>query len=124
MESKVAESIEIKNYIRYIKQRVKLVRLECVNCSDNQINYFESLSNAIDEYANTHKVYIKYIIGKFTFDEVKNILGENDRQVFRYLERQRNLLINYMQENEIEYFAKYPFDDEISLSRIKVDYER
>lgn len=123
MKDKVISSLGIKKYIKYVKERVKFIRLSFVNCSDNQINYFDGLSNAIDEYAKTHRVYIKYIIGKLTIDEVKNILGESDRQVFRYLERQRKFLFDYLQEKEIEYFAKYPFEDEISLNK-KVDYER
>ena len=123
MKDKVAESIGIKKYIKYVKERVKFIRLSFVNCSDNQINYFDSLSNAIDEYAETHRVYIKYLSAKLNFNEVKNILGENDRQVFRYLEKQRKSLIDYLQEKEIEYFAKYPFEDEITLNK-KVDYER
>ena len=123
MKDKVAESVGIKKYIKYVKERVKFLHLEFINCSDNQINCYDCLSNAIDEYANSHRVYIKYIIGKLTFNELKNILGENERQVFRYLERQRKKLFEYLQEKEIEYFTKYPFEDEITLNK-KVDYER
>jgi transcription elongation factor Elf1 len=122
-KDKVAESLGIKKYIRYVKQRVRIVRLDCAICSDNQISYFDSLNRAINEYESTHKIYIKYLIGKLNFNEVKNILGEPDRQVLRYLERQRKLLIDYLQEKEIEYFAKYPFEDEITINT-KVDYER
>ena len=123
MKDKVIQSLGMKKYIKYVKERVKFIRLSFVNCSDNQMNYFDSLSNAIDEYANTHRVYIKYIIGKLSFNELKNILGETDIQVFRYLERQCEKLFEYLQEKEIEYFAKYPFEDEITLNK-KVDYER
>lgn len=123
MKNKVAESIGIKNYIRYVKQRAMFVRFDCLSCSDNQISYYDNLNKAIDEYASNHKLYVKYVIGKLTFNELKDLLGETDRQVFRFLESQRKLLIEYLQEKEIEYFAKFPFDDKIIISE-KVDYER
>lgn len=62
-----------------------------LDCSDNQISYFNSLSESIDNFAKNHKLFMKYTIGKITFEEVKSILGEKDRQVFKYLERQRKL---------------------------------
>ena len=66
---------------------------------------------------------MKYTLGKITFEEVKLILGEDDRQVFRYLNRQRELLKNYIQEKEVEYLSKYPFDDNGILNK-EIDYER
>lgn len=107
----------------YVKQRVKYIRIGVLDCSDNQISYYNSLSESIDNFAKKHKLFMKYTLGKTTYEETKLILGEDDRQVFRYLHRQREMLINYLQEKEIEYFAKYPFNDKISLNK-KVDYER
>lgn len=115
MADKKAESFGIRKYIRYVKQRSKLLQISCVNASDNQISYFNALSKSIDEYANTHKLYIKYIAGKLTFNELKAWIGESDRQAFRYLKRQRDLFVKYIQEKEIEYFAKYPFYDKAGL---------
>ena len=55
---------------------------------------------------------MKYTLHKITFEEVKSILGEEDRQVFRYLNRQREMLKNYLLEKEVEYFSKYPFEND------------
>ena len=119
----VKKSIAIRKYIAYIKQRVEYIRMTVLDCSDNQISYFNSLSESIDNFAKNHKLFMKYTLGKITFEEVKLILGEEDRQVLRYLRRQRKLFMNYIQENESEYFNKYPFDD-ISTLNTEVDYER
>lgn len=110
-KSTAEQSIAVRNCIRYVKQRVKYFRMCVLDCSDNQISYFNSLSESIDNFARNHKLFMKYTLGKITFEEVKLILGEDDRQVFRYLKRQRELLIDYIQEKEIEYLSKYPFND-------------
>ena len=110
-KSTAEQSIAIRKYIRYVKQRVKYIRNRILDCSDNQISYFNAMDKVIDDFANNHKLFMKYTLGKITFEEVKLILGEDDRQVFRYLKRQRELLIDYIQEKEIEYLSKYPFND-------------
>lgn len=120
-KSKAEKSIAIRKYIAYIKQRVKYIRMTILDCSDNQINYYNALSESIDNFARNHKLFMKYTLGKITFEEVKLILGENDRQVFRYLSQQREMLINYIQEKEIEYLLKYPFKDNATLNK-KINY--
>jgi hypothetical protein len=62
-----------------------------------------------------------YVMNKLTFEDVKATLGEQDRQVFRYLERQRKLLIDYITEKEIECFAKYPFEERIKITGDVID---
>ena len=111
--AKTDESYGIKKYIQYIKSRTKLLKTSVVEASDNQISYFNAIYNAILIYSKTHKLYMRYVMHKLTFEDIKAILGEHDRQVFRYLERQRKLLIDYITEKEIEYFAKYPFEERI-----------
>ena len=114
--AKTDESYGIKNYIRYIKSRTRLLKMSIVEASDNQTNYFNALYIAILIYSKTHKLYMRYVMHKFTFEEVKATLGEQDRQVFRYLEKQRKLLIDYITEKEIEYFSKYPFEERIKIT--------
>ena len=114
-KSKVSEAIGIKEYIRYVRQTICLLRADVLKCSDNQCKYYISVGDSIEEYAKSHKLYIKYILQKVSFDEIKDLLGEEDRQVFRWAERQRKLLIDFIQEKEIEFFAKYPFYDEIKM---------
>ena len=111
-KSKRKEALGVKNYIRYVKQRVKILRLKGINVSDNQINYFDALNKSIDVYMSEHKLFVKYLIGKIKYEEVKTILGISDRQVFRYLSRQRKLLIEYITAKEIELFAKFPYEEE------------
>ena len=113
---KTDESYGIKKYIQYIKSRTKLLKISAVEASDNQISYFNALYIAILIYSKTHKLYMRYVMHKLTFEDIKAILGEHDRQVFRYLERQRKLLIDYITEKEIEYFAKYHFEERIKIT--------
>ncbi len=87
MKSKRKEATAIKKYIFYIISRVKLIKIEMVEVSDNQINYYESLYKAIKEYSKSHKLYMRYVLGKLTFEDVRKILGFADRDVFRYLAR-------------------------------------
>ena len=111
--TKTDESYCIKKYIQYIKSRTRLSKMSIVEASDNQISYFNALYIAILIYSKTHKLYMRYAMHKLTFEDIKAILGEHDRQVFSYLERQRKLLIDYITEKEIEYFSKYPFEERI-----------
>ena len=107
-ESKVAKAIAIRKYISYIKRRVKYIKFGLLECSDNQISYFNALSESIDSFAKNHKLFMKYIVGKISFEETKSILGLNDRQTFKYLEKQREIFINYIQRKETEYLSKIP----------------
>lgn len=122
-KSTAEESIAIRKYIAYVKQRVMYIRMCVLDCSDNQISYFNSLCESIDSFTKKHKLFMKYTLGKITFEELKSILGEEDRQVFRYLNRQREMLKNHLREKEIEYFSKYPFEDAGILNK-EICHER
>ena len=102
------QALGIRRYIKYIRKMVIVVQLHD-HFSDNEAFYYKAMLNSLEEYAKTHKLYMNYLLGKIQYDTVKNMLGESDRQCFRYMQRQRQLLIVYIEQKEVENFARYPF---------------
>lgn len=111
MKNKQTENLGIKKYIQYVKRRVLFLNFYCLKVYENQINYFEALSRAIDEYGSRHTLFMRYILGRISFNKLKNLLGEPDKQVFRYIKRQREMLKAYIVKKELECFANFPYEE-------------
>lgn len=93
--SKVKEAQGIKRYIAYIKQRIFLIKSGILFVSDNEFQYHIYLYNAVKEFAKTHRLYIKYILGRLDRETAKCILGFKERQFFRYCKAQRKYFIDF-----------------------------
>lgn len=113
---KVHEAEGIKEYVKYVKTRLSWINSGLLEVSDNQANFYKEINEKINEYARTHQVYLNYLFGRISSKKIETLLGETDRQVFRYLKRQRENLIEYIQEQELILYAKYPFNDELKIS--------
>jgi hypothetical protein len=124
MACKRDQSIKLKKYLRYVIQRVAYLKAGIYSCSDNQYNYFFNLLESIYEWSRHHKLFWKFLLGKLTLDQLKDLLGEPERQTFRYLQRQRENLINFIQTEEIKYYAKYPFEDKLVFQKIEVEEDK
>lgn len=107
--SKVKEAQGIKRYIAYIKQRLFFVKSGVLLISDNEYQFYRYLLTAISDYAKTHKLYFRYILGRLDRESAKCILGFKERQFFRYCRTQRKSFIDFMEKQEEDAIALYPF---------------
>ena len=120
MMSKVKEAQGIKRYIAYIKQRIFLIKSGILFVSDNEFQYHIYLYNAVKEFAKTHRLYIKYILGRLDRETAKCILGFKERQFFRYCKAQRTCFIDFMEKQEEDALLLYPYSDgEQEIAEIK-----
>lgn len=101
----------LKDYINYLKRRVGYIKSGILEVSDNEINYCTELFKAILVYANKHKLYFWYLSGKLNVQSAMVILGTCERRFLVYAKRQRQALIEFIQDKEIELFAQFPFDN-------------
>ena len=110
MTEKFVEVKGVKKYIEYVFTRVRLIHTDILSVEDNQYKFYLELAKSIKEFANSHRLFSKYMLGKCDYKYVMNMTGYEDaRNTFRFLERQRKKFIEYITEKENELFITYPF---------------
>lgn len=116
-QSKREESLQLRKYIRYIITRVNYLKAGLYTCSENQYQFYLYLYESIKEWSKHHKIYWKFLTEKISSEEAQDLIGETERNLFRYMKRQRELLVKYIKEREEELITKYPFSDKLSRER-------
>ena len=106
-----SEVRSVKTYIRNLRLNVLYIKHYLYDTKSDEYKYYISMINAIDKYAKSHKLFYKYILGKITISGVKNLLGIPDREVYRYLEKQRKSFINFITTKEEELLKKYCIEE-------------
>ena len=99
----------VKQYVSDLKKRCRYSERGLYCISDNEHNYLLNLYKAIKNWGNEHKLFYAYTFGKLSLEELKKLLGICERNALRYIENQRNKFIEFVNEQEIFWFCKYPF---------------
>ena len=107
--SKLEEASAIRRYITYLRNRCRLIRAKYIQVEDNQRLFYTLLYKEIEEFGNNHLIFFSYIMGKMEFKKAKALVGIPDRDLFRLFEKQRKLLISFIEQKEKDLFEKYPF---------------
>lgn len=101
----------LKEYLCYIERRLSCIKHQVIIVSPNQHKYYLAMKEDIKEYYKKHRLYGLYLSGKLDKETCIKFLGESERQLFRYISRQREKFIKYIAEKEVINFAKYPFSE-------------
>ena len=105
------QSTGLKKFIRYVNTRVILIENNMLEVEHNQYEYYKALRQEIIQFGETHKLFYSFMLGKIDHKKVMNILGCNERYAFRFMERQRKTMIEFIYEKEAQLFEKFPFSD-------------
>lgn len=120
----MAKSKEVKGvreYLRYIEMRVRLLKLGALSVEDNQISYYKELMKEIKQWGESHKLIFNYITNKIGFKNVQTILGYQCKESSRFIKRQVLRFIEFIQNQETLLFLKYPFTDRCEIGKLVID---
>ena len=87
--------------------------------SDNEYFYLFNLYESIKNYGKDHKLFYAYSFGKLELSVLKQLLGVSETSALRFIAKQRERFIEFVQEQEIIWFSKFPFNnDKLQLCEV------
>lgn len=101
------ESLAIKKYIRYVRLQILHAKADMKGITTDYYNYYRELNNEITEFLNNHMVFARFIFGKIDHKLGMKIMGINERDFFRQMERQRKLFIKHLESTENRLLKEY-----------------
>ncbi len=113
----------VREYLRYIETRVRLLKLGALSVEDNQALYYCELFNVIKQWGGNHRLIYKYLINKLSFNHVQMILGYSGKESSRFIKRQVIRFIEFLQNQETLLFLKYPFIERCEIEKLELDNE-
>lgn len=109
----------LKEYTRYVRQRVFWMDKPFVECSDNQMSFYNEMLKDIKSYATNHLAYCNFIFCKISFKRLMTLIGKTEHGTFRFLSNQNQQFIRFLRNREVYNFAKYPFDDNLKYCGLR-----
>ena len=110
-KQKVNANIQVGNYIRYIRQRIGYIKSGILYVEDDERKYLITLYKNIIEYGKKHILYFKYIFDSIDYARLQALMGIDERAIWRYLEHQREKLVRFIQQKELDIFNEYPYTE-------------
>lgn len=115
------ENRKLLEYVNFVRQRVSFAKLGIIEIEENEFRFYYKIYEKIKDYAKTHILFFKFLIGKYDNIVLQKLLGCNERSVFRFLKRQREDFIDFILGQETVYYTKFPFISQ--KARLQLDYE-
>ena len=103
------EALGVKNYLTYIENRLRYVKLLLNGVECNEYRYYSSMLNRIKKWSKNHAVFYAHSCGKVSTEEGKMLLGVPDRTFYRMMRKQRKEFILFIKQQEVALAKEYPF---------------
>lgn len=103
------EALGVRNYLAYIENRMRYVKLLSNGIECNEYRYYHSMLNRIKKWSKNHAVFFAHTCGKVSTEEGKMLLGVPERTFYRLMRKQRKELISLIKQQEAVLSQEYPF---------------
>lgn len=110
-KSRDKQAVAVIQFLNYIKQRRKLIRIGLLSVTDNEQEYYKHLWTDIKGYFGEHKLFYWFISGAMSKEEILKIYGATERRLIHYITQQKVLLFKFIAQRESELLAQFPFEN-------------
>ena len=110
----IRELTGLNNYITYINDRLRYLKIVEDAVSSNEYKFYNALRERIKQWGDTHALCYGNIRGKIDMPHVYRAIGVSERVAYRMMDKQRKELIKFITLQEQILVEQYPHFTEVN----------